>query len=518
MSSNMLRMHGVCDSCRAPLDVVVSRGGPESRTHPEAHAYANRLGDSYVMLPEKRANGEVPDLSQTLSDVSSGGVLAAASNHEQLRTLSRLLELSDLLNEKVPEANCGVPLCEDCASNVLRELQRRLEEAHAEREMLHTASAELLAGADDEEDADEDASSFELKGGSAPEGRRSDGPLTEEEFARERAVQAEEEEQLRAAIAAAKSEATALDAELARLNVSDTSAIHTDPEHSHPHSHHPLTPHTSHRSQEEWTAQKAAEAERHSAINRTALAQQESAEEVLRAVQLVSECEREIDRLKNVDVLTEVFAIDLDAPIPMINGLRLGRQSGATVEWSELNAALGQVVLLVHTLARLYLPSGGFQHHVLLPHGSLCRVYARKEPNKTFELYGSGRFGTSFFGTGRLDKAQAMLLMCVSEFCAHASAHFNPHATHLSAHPPYSLNELGSLVGPSSAAEGKKFLAVLSWCLSWARAAGGIPKQPTAEGGASSSSGSGSSPGPAQQPRPPVLTDVLTPVPPAPVD
>ena len=160
------------------------------------------------------------------------------------------------------------------------------------------------------------------------------------------------------------------------------------------------------------------------------------------------------------------------------------------------------MVLLVHTLARLHLPNGSFVHHVLVPHGSLCRVYARKEPNKLYELYGSGRFGGSFFGTGRLDRAQAMLLVCVSEICAHASAHFNPHATHVSAHPPHSLHELGSLVGPSSAAEGKKLLAVLSWCLSWARAAGALAKQPTGEGGASSSSGS--SPGAAQQPRPPM--------------
>ena len=152
--------------------------------------------------------------------------------------------------------------------------------------------------------------------------------------------------------------------------------------------------------------------------------------QAMRAVQLVAVCEREIQRLRSVDVLSDLFSLELDAPIATINGLRLGRQAGATVEWSELNAALGQVVLLLHTLARLHLPGGAFQQHVLVPHGSLCRVYARKEPQKVYELFGSGRFGGSFFGAGRLDRAQAMLLACVGEVVAHAMAHFSPRATH----------------------------------------------------------------------------------------
>jgi len=192
-----------------------------------------------------------------------------------------------------------------------------------------------------------------------------------------------------------------------------------------------------------------------------------------------------------VDVLSEVFTIDLDAPIATINGLRLGRQSGVTVvEWSELNAALGQVVLLLHTLARLHLPGGAFASHVLVPHGSLCRIHTRKDPSKMYELYGSGsRVGSFFGGSARLDRAQAMLLACVMEITAHAAAHFSPRATHVAPQPPHSLADLGSLVGSSSAAEGKKVLAVLAWCLQWSRSArapagGGL--RPSIGGGADS--------------------------------
>lgn len=62
-----------------------------------------------------------------------------------------------------------------------------------------------------------------------------------------------------------------------------------------------------------------------------------------------------------------------------------------------------------------------------------------------------------------------MLLACVEELTAHAENHFLPHATFVPARPPHSLTELGSLV--SSAADGKKLLAVLAWLLLWSRAA-----------------------------------------------
>jgi beclin 1 len=351
--------------------------------------------------------------------------LAAASLHEQLRMVARLVELSTDNQRSSPSV--GVPLCEDCASGVLHELQRRLEEAHAERELLRTASAELLVG---EEMMSDDHNA-------------ADSTTEDAEFAREREAQAAEEARLRAALASAKDERKGLSQELARLR-------------------------------EERVAQMEAEEERHAVINRAVLARQEAAEEALRAGQLVAACEREIRRLRTVDVLSDVFAIDLDAPIATINGLRLGRQPGTPVEWAELNAALGQVVLIVHTLGRLHLPGAAFQQHVLTPHGSLCRVHSRKDPARVYELYGSGRFGSTFFGNTRFDRGQSMLLACVAELTTHALAHFNPHASFVPPQPPHGLKELGSLVGSSSAADAKKLLAVLSWCLLWSRAARSI--------------------------------------------
>ena len=505
---------GVCDRCRAPLDVRQSKGSD-----------ANLLGDSFVVLDptapqqQQRRRQSLPDLSQTLLGATGDVVLAAASMHEQLRTVSRLLELSELLHDKAPSAQCGVPLCEDCANGVLQELQRRLEDAHAEREALRAASAELYAGEPSELGAD-----------AAPTASGADveTALSAAEFEKERAAQREEEAQLRSALEEARRERLGLHEELERLKA-------------------------------EQQAQLEAEGARHAQINRAALQLQEAEEEALRAEQLVALCDRELSRLQQCDVLVDVFRIELEPSLPIatINGLRLGRQSGVSVEWVELNAALGQVVLLVHTLGRLHLPggaggeagggaaaggaagsggvagggagsgeaagggsaaaggsvgsgpatysfSGSFSQHVLLPHGSFSKVYARKEPAKVYDLFGTGRFGTNIsglFGGGRnlfeRGGGQAMLLACITEVVTFALQHppkppplvrdasegaaaaaelarARSHGSGFSLRPPpVPVNEIatiGSLAGPSSANEARRLLSVLQWLLEWSRA------------------------------------------------
>ena len=161
-------------------------------------------------------------------------------------------------------------------------------------------------------------------------------------------------------------------------------------------------------------------------------------------------------------VVADVFQIDIEGPIGTINALRLGRLPGVAVEWTELNAALGQAVLLVHTLARLHLPDG-FTGHVLVPHGSFCRVYACKEPAKVYELFGSGRFGSGLFGGGRFERGQAMFLACVNELCAYVSSRVSRRDDRQTVQPPCAVTDIGSLVGSSSASEGRKLLAVLHW-------------------------------------------------------
>lgn len=59
-----------------------------------------------------------------------------------------------------------------------------------------------------------------------------------------------------------------------------------------------------------------------------------------------------LDRLKRTNVFDDAFHISHDGHFATINGFRLGRLPAQPVEWAETSAALGQVMLLLHTMAR----------------------------------------------------------------------------------------------------------------------------------------------------------------------
>jgi beclin 1 len=56
--------------------------------------------------------------------------------------------------------------------------------------------------------------------------------------------------------------------------------------------------------------------------------------------------------LKSTNVLNDMFRIWHDGPFGTISGFRLGRTPECAVEWDEINAAWGQAVLLLHTMAQ----------------------------------------------------------------------------------------------------------------------------------------------------------------------
>jgi len=60
----------------------------------------------------------------------------------------------------------------------------------------------------------------------------------------------------------------------------------------------------------------------------------------------------QLARLKRTNVLDDVFHIGYDGHFGTISGFRLGKLPSASLDWSEVNAGLGQVVLLLFTLAK----------------------------------------------------------------------------------------------------------------------------------------------------------------------
>lgn len=65
-----------------------------------------------------------------------------------------------------------------------------------------------------------------------------------------------------------------------------------------------------------------------------------------------------LKRLQQTNVYHDVFRIWHDGAFGTIGGFRLGRTADTPVEWDEINAAWGQTVLLLKTMAQVHGPQG----------------------------------------------------------------------------------------------------------------------------------------------------------------
>lgn len=149
-------------------------------------------------------------------------------------------------------------------------------------------------------------------------------------------------------------------------------------------------------------------------------------------------------QLQRRSVYNDSFNITHDNHFATINGLRLGRLANPYVDWPELNAAWGQTLLLLATLAeRLHFRFNGYE---LCPMGSastIIRVEYKGGSSTTadarhhaapptvsrhkLELYSSGDFPINFGFTHRkIDAAMVAFLECLrqlGEFVENAGVH-----------------------------------------------------------------------------------------------
>lgn len=79
-----------------------------------------------------------------------------------------------------------------------------------------------------------------------------------------------------------------------------------------------------------------------------------------------------LERLQRTNVYNDVFFIGHSGSFGTINGLRLGRLAKPRVEWVEINAAWGQTLLLLATVAEKL--NFQFQGYRLRPMGSTSRI------------------------------------------------------------------------------------------------------------------------------------------------
>ncbi|GAA5890687.1 hypothetical protein JCM8208_004962 [Rhodotorula glutinis] len=144
---------------------------------------------------------------------------------------------------------------------------------------------------------------------------------------------------------------------------------------------------------------------------------------------------RELDKLQRTNVYNDAFCIGQEAGFGTINGLRLGRLPGVSVEWPEINAAWGHTLLLLYTMARKF-GHPDFDGYRLVPCGSFScieRLGERGEVVQVLELYGSGDFAvTRLLQNRRFDHAMVAFLECLRQLsdwvCARDRRVRLPHA------------------------------------------------------------------------------------------
>ncbi|KAL4890631.1 autophagy protein Apg6-domain-containing protein [Aspergillus ambiguus] len=94
---------------------------------------------------------------------------------------------------------------------------------------------------------------------------------------------------------------------------------------------------------------------------------------------------RQLERLQRTNVYNDAFCIGHDGYFGTINGLRLGRLTNPSVDWPEINAAWGQTVLLLATIADKL--GFQFQGYQLKPMGSMSRIekldYPQSSPTQS---------------------------------------------------------------------------------------------------------------------------------------
>lgn len=132
-----------------------------------------------------------------------------------------------------------------------------------------------------------------------------------------------------------------------------------------------------------------------------------------------------LDSLRNTNVFDSLFDISYKGPFGTINGLRLGSLPETNVSWHEINAALGQVVLLLSTCLNIL--QIGLDGYKLIPMGSTSRIEFSQTDSKTGEmtktqlkLFTTGEFSIGgFLKHNNLDRGMAGLLDVMNQISLH---------------------------------------------------------------------------------------------------
>ncbi|ORX45364.1 APG6-domain-containing protein [Piromyces finnis] len=122
------------------------------------------------------------------------------------------------------------------------------------------------------------------------------------------------------------------------------------------------------------------------------------------------------ERLRKANGYNDTFRIEYDGVFGTINGFRLGRLPSYQIDLCEINAAFGQTLLLLYSLAKK--ADFQFKNYRLIPNGSFSRI-EKTDDNSCYDFYIKENIITigRFFKTWRIDKALIAFLQCLKQFC-----------------------------------------------------------------------------------------------------
>ncbi|KAK6165246.1 hypothetical protein SNE40_022207 [Patella caerulea] len=361
----------VCQRCLQPLKLDTSFNTIEQRLFDELTAPLTRYNDEEeeetlnitvktTQLPEYEEDGNIvkkiiPSSGEMQLNLSHDFTLLGDPGPGSMDNLSHRLKVTACLFDIMSgHSEVDHPLCEECTDSLLDQLDNQLkiteDECRDYRDLLTKLQHET-------DDVDEKALDKELKQLKA-----------EEETLHKELAKAEEEQKI----------------VVAKLQEEEYKSKILDEE-----------------EEKYW--------KEYNEYKRQALELDDEQRSIANQLQYA---QTQLDKLKKTNVFNSTFHIWHSGQFGTINNFRLGRLPSVPVDWNEINAAWGQTVLLLHSLARKM--NLTFQRYRLVPYGNHSYLESLTEKNKELPLYGSGGF--RFLWDTKFDQAMVAFLDCLQQF------------------------------------------------------------------------------------------------------
>lgn len=355
------------------MSPAASRGGLRGGSA-AASGSGKGMDESFVVLNNKPAGGASTVDTNALYNVSVSA---------RMRTLEKLFDFVEA------EGEIESPLCLQCSATLRKELEAAIQEAEEDADDYEAAALVLDEEARRYEESARPASTEDEAAASLAETADSDQNACEQEQRWSRRVA-----RLRAQLDEVEKEGESLDATEKELDALEERYWQEYNDH-------------------------VFKLQQHRHARDAVLARIETTGAALEA-------------LRRTNVFNDVFRIWHDGPYGTISGFRLGRvgahasaggagggadaSSSSPVEWDEINAAWGQCVLLLNTMATAC--KFTFTSYRLLPLGSYSKVIDDRKA--TLELYGPISSLNPFKRTN-FDRAMVGFLRCLQELAEFAT-------------------------------------------------------------------------------------------------